>query len=107
LKELDRQVKINEDNYQLYLKKMEEARISTAMDSQKIASISIVEPAQAPLNPVKPNIVLNIILSLLLGACASIGLAFALEYFNHTFNKPEDVEQHASMRVLAAIRSIK
>jgi uncharacterized protein involved in exopolysaccharide biosynthesis len=107
LKELERQVKINEDNYQLYLKKMEEARISTAMDSQKIASISIVEPAQAPLTPVKPKIVLNIILSLLLGACASIGLAFSLEYFSHTFSRPEDVEQQASMRVLAAIRSIK
>ena len=35
LTELERQVKINEDNYQLYLKKMEEARISNAMDSQK------------------------------------------------------------------------
>jgi uncharacterized protein involved in exopolysaccharide biosynthesis len=107
LKELERQVKINEDNYQLYLKKMEEARISTAMDSQKIASISIVEPAQAPLKPIKPKVLLNIILSLLLGACASIGLAFSLEYFSHTFSRPEDVEQQASMRVLAAIRSIK
>jgi len=107
LKELERQVKINEDNYQLYLKKMEEARISTAMDSQKIASISVVEPALAPLKPIKPKVLLNIILSLLLGACASIGLAFSLEYFSHTFSRPEDVEQQASMRVLAAIRSIK
>jgi len=107
LKELDRQVKINEDNYQLYIKKMEEARISNAMDSQKIASISVVEPALAPLTPIKPKVLLNIILSLLLGGFASIGLAFSLEYFSHTFNRPEDVEQHASMRVLAAIRSIK
>jgi polysaccharide biosynthesis protein PslE len=107
LSELERQVKINEDNYQLYLKKMEEARISNAMDSQKLANISVVEPALPPLKPVKPKILLNIILSILLGACSSIGLAFFLEYFSHTFNRPEDVEQQASLRVLAAIPSIK
>jgi uncharacterized protein involved in exopolysaccharide biosynthesis len=107
LGELERQVKINEDNYQLYLKKMEEARISNAMDSQKLANISVVDPALPPLKPVKPKILLNIILSILLGGFASIGLAFSLEYFSHTFNKPEEVEQQASLKVLAAIPSIK
>ena len=107
LTELERQVKINEDNYQLYLKKMEEARISNAMDSQKLANISVVDPALPPLKPVKPKILLNIILSILLGGFASIGLAFSLEYFSHTFNKPEEVEQQASLKVLAAIPSIK
>ena len=107
LGELERQVKINEDNYQLYLKKMEEARISNAMDSQKLANISVVDPALPPLKPVKPKILLNIILSILLGGFASIGLAFSLEYFSHTFSKPEEVEQQASLKVLAAIPSIK
>jgi uncharacterized protein involved in exopolysaccharide biosynthesis len=107
LNELERQKKINEDNYQLYLKKMEEARISNAMDSQKLANISVVEPALPPLKPVKPKILLNIILSILLGASAGVGLAFSSEYFSHTFNKPEDVEQQASLKVLAAIPSIK
>jgi uncharacterized protein involved in exopolysaccharide biosynthesis len=105
--ELERQVKINEDNYQLYLKKMEEARISNAMDTQKIANISVVEPALAPIKPIKPKKLLNIILSILLGIFASIGMAFSLEYFSHTLNRPEEVEQQASLKVLAAIPSIK
>jgi polysaccharide biosynthesis protein PslE len=107
LKELERQAKINEDNYQLYLKKLEETRISNAMDSQKLANISVVEPALPPIKPIKPKILLNIILSILLGVFASIGMAFSLEYFSHTFNKPEDVEQQVSLKVLAAIPSIK
>ena len=61
---------------------------------RRSASISVVEPALPPLEPFKPKVLLNIILSLLLGAFASIGLAFALEYFSHTFNRPEDVEQY-------------
>jgi capsular exopolysaccharide synthesis family protein len=103
LAELERQKKLHEDNYQLYIKKMEEARISNAMDSQKIANISVVGPALPPIKPIKPKVLLYIVLSIFVGAFASIGLALSLEYFSHTFNKPENVEQRASLKVLAVI----
>ena len=47
-------------NYQLYLKKFEEARISDAMDSEKITSVSVIENAQVPFKPVSPNVLLNL-----------------------------------------------
>jgi uncharacterized protein involved in exopolysaccharide biosynthesis len=36
-------------NYRLYLTKLEESRISDAMGSEKITSVSLIEPAQLPL----------------------------------------------------------
>ena len=107
LGELERQVKINEDNYQLYLKKMEESRISNAMDNQKLANISVVDPALSPLKPVKPKILLNIALSIILGLFAGLGMAFSVEYFSHTFNNREDIEKHLELPVLAAISDNK
>jgi uncharacterized protein involved in exopolysaccharide biosynthesis len=107
LKELDRQVTLNEANYQLYVKNMEEARISNAMDSQKLANISIVEPASPPIQPVKPKKVLNIILSIILGGVAAVGVAFSSEYLSHSFNNSEDVKKHLDLPVLASIQEMK
>lgn len=107
LKELERQVTLNEENYQLYVKHMEEARISDAMDNQKIANISVVEPALPPIKPVKPKKLLNILLSIILGGVAGLGVAFSSEYFSHSFNNSEDVKQHLGLKVLASIPEMK
>ena len=107
LKELERQVQLNEENYQLYIKNMEEARISDAMDSQKIANISVIEPAQPPLRPVKPKKMLNILLSFILGGLAALGVAFFSEYLNHGFNNSGDVKRHLGLKVMATIPEIK
>jgi len=103
LKELERDVKLNEENYQLYIKNMEEARISDAMDSQKIANISVIEPAQPPIKPVKPRKLLNILLSIILGGMAALGIAFSSEYLSHTFNNSAEVKSKLGAQVLATI----
>ncbi len=107
LKELERQVELNEENYQLYIKNMEEARISDAMDSQKIANISVIEPAQPPIKPIKPNKLLNVFLSIFLGGFAALGLAFFSEYLNHGLNNGGDVKRHLGVQVMATIPEIK
>jgi len=103
LNELERQAKLNEDSYQLYVKRMEEGRISNAMDNQKIANISVIEPALPPIKPVKPKTILNIILSIILGGFAGVGTAFFIEYVNRTFSTREDVEKHLGLPVVASI----
>jgi uncharacterized protein involved in exopolysaccharide biosynthesis len=105
--ELERQTKLNEDSYLLYVKKTEESRISNAMDNQKIANISVVQPALPLFKPVKPKKALNIILSIILGAFSGLGTAFFIEYFSHTFNKKEDVEKRLGIPVLASIIDLK
>ena len=107
LKGLDRQVTLNEENYQLYVKNMEEARISNAMDNEKLANISVVQPALPPLRPVKPKVLLNIILSLFLGGFAGVGVAFSSEYFSHMFNTSKDVQKHLGLPVLLSIPEMK
>jgi capsular exopolysaccharide synthesis family protein len=92
LNELERRVRIDEENYLLYSKKTEEARISSAMDEQKLVNFSIIEPSLPPISPIKPNKPLIIFVALLLGCAGGILLAFVSEYFTHTFDNPGDIE---------------
>jgi uncharacterized protein involved in exopolysaccharide biosynthesis len=103
LNELERQFKMDEDNYQLYVKKMEEARISDAMDTQKIANISITEPALPPIKPVKPNKLRNVILAIILGGTAGLGAAFFSEYTSQGLITPERAERQLGLPVIATV----
>jgi len=94
-------------NYKLYLTKFEEARISNAMDTEKIANVSVIEPAQPPLKPVSPKVLLNIVLGVLLGAFGAIGLAFFMEYLDDSLERTEDVEDYLKLPVLASIPELK
>ena len=96
-------MEVNRENYRLYLTKYEESRISDAMDSEKIASVSLIQPARPPLDPVSPRKMLNIALAILLGAFGGLGLAFFLEYLDDKIEKVEDVEEALGMPVLASL----
>jgi uncharacterized protein involved in exopolysaccharide biosynthesis len=103
LNELERKVKINEANYQLYLTKFEEAKISENMDKQKIANVRVIQPALPIMKPVEPRIRLNVIIGAFLGLCAGIGLALLSEFIHPVFRTREDVEQFLGLRVLATL----
>ena len=77
-KQLQQSVDVDRQNYRLYLTKFEESRISDAMDSEKIAGVTLIEPAQVPLKPVSPKKMLNLVLGLFLGALGGLGLAYGL-----------------------------
>jgi len=105
--ELERQFKLNEENYQLYVRKMEESRISNAMDTEKIANLSVVEPASVPITPTRPRILLNIAVSVLLGGLLSLLVMVTADRLSHTFGKTEDIEKRLGVPVLASIREME
>jgi polysaccharide biosynthesis protein PslE len=105
--ELERQFKLDEENYQLYVRKMEESRISNAMDTEKIANLSVVEPAFTPTKPIRPRIFLNMIVGLFLGAFLSLSVVMLAQRLGHTLGKAKDVEERLGVSVLASIREVE
>jgi uncharacterized protein involved in exopolysaccharide biosynthesis len=101
--DLRREARAAEDAYMLYRKKHEEARISSAMDQQRIVNVSIAQPAQRPLKPVAPRKALNLILGLLLGIMGGLGLAFLTEYFDHSFTTGRELEARLGIPLLGTI----
>jgi len=103
LRNLQRELATNEKNYQTYVGKLEEARISDALNYQKIANISVIQAPATPQQPVKSKKLLNIILGVLLGAVAGLGYAFFSEYTSQSFSTPEQVERRLGLPVLTSI----
>ncbi len=107
LDQLQREVDVDRQNYRLYLTKFEESRISNAMDTERIANVSLIEPARPPLKPVSPKKLLNLVLGIFLGAFGGLGLAFFSEYLDDSIEKPEQVETALGIPVLASVPVFK
>jgi uncharacterized protein involved in exopolysaccharide biosynthesis len=103
LVELKRQVEANQQNYNLYLTKFEESRISNAMDSEKIANLTPIQMATPPAKPIKPKKLLNLVLGFFLGIFGSLLLALLTQHLDDTLEMPEDAESSLSLPVLASI----
>ena len=100
---LQRSVKELEENYLLYQRKQEEARIADSLDQQKIANVAIAEKPTEQHLPAKPNVLLNLALGVFLAGFVSLGAAFGAEYSNATFHTASDLESATNVPVLATV----
>jgi uncharacterized protein involved in exopolysaccharide biosynthesis len=107
LERLEREFDSAKQAYLLYERKSEEARISDAMDRRKIVNVSIAERPIPPIEPVSPNVILNLALATLFGCAGALGLAFTRNYLDHTFTTGEDLERHLCMSHLVSIPAVK
>lgn len=103
LQDLHREQANNEKNYQTYLHKVEEARISDDMNRQKMANLSVIQAAAVPTKPVRPKKGFNIFLSIILGSVSGLGYAFLSEYTAQGLLTPEDAEKRLNLPVIATI----
>lgn len=100
---LQQGIKTDRQNYQLYLTRLEESRVSNAMNAEKISNVSLLDPAKPPLNPVSPKILLNIVLSILIGGIGGLAMAFLWQYVDDKLEQESDVEEFVGLPVLASI----
>ncbi len=100
--DLVRDVKTSEDNYALYVRKREEARISKLLDEKRIVNVSIAEAPTAPAFPVRtwPWIVA---FGLFGATVAGVGGAYAADHLDPTFRTPDELGRYLDLKVLAAI----
>lgn len=101
--QLSRGIDDNQQIYSMLLRHREEARISLAK-MQTGVSVRVINPAEPPLYPVRPNKRLNAALGLLLAACASLTVAFVWDYFDHTVHEPMELEWRTGLVVLGSVR---
>jgi uncharacterized protein involved in exopolysaccharide biosynthesis len=78
-RELQRNLETSELAYKKGAQRLETARTSAEMDKQKIANISVIQPAYAPLEPVSPRPMLNLVIAVILGGGLAVGAALVTE----------------------------
>src|SRR3989304_6183364 len=92
----------NKQFYELLLKRMQEAPLSSGMT---ISNIQIVDNATVPKHPIKPRRGRNIFLALTIGLFGGIGMAFFVEFMDDTVKTPEDVNKILGLSFLGFVPS--
>jgi uncharacterized protein involved in exopolysaccharide biosynthesis len=97
---VERDLKVAQDNYLTYARRMEEDRISEELDLSHVSNVVILSPASTPLEPVYPRRLLIMEIALGLGLVFGIALAFLLEYLDDTIRKSRDIADLEDLHVL-------
>lgn len=99
-----RDVDTNRELYQGLLQRYKEIGVAGGVGTN---NISIVDKAKVPQDPSSPNLVLNILLSILVGGLAGIGLALALEQIDEAIADPADVERDLALPLLGTVPKVQ
>lgn len=74
-----------------------------AVELIDVDNVQVIDVAQTPVSPIKPNKQMNIAIGFVLGLMISLGLVFLLEYLDNTLKTPEDIEKHLGLAVIGNI----
>jgi capsular exopolysaccharide synthesis family protein len=99
-----REVDTNKAIYQSLLQRAKEIESMAGVSS---SNIQIVNRANLPLEPVKPNVKLNLLLAVVLGLLGGIGCAFMAEYFADTVTNPNEIADRFQIPLLGTIPQSK
>ncbi len=100
LSRLTREVKVNEELYTLLNREFKEAQIK---EMGMVSEVTIISPAVAPKNPIKPNKKMNLLMGFVLGLVLGFVLTALVESFDTSIGAVEDIERLLETPVLAAV----
>ena len=86
---LKREADTNKELYKGLLQRMKEAGVSAGITA---SNIQVVDQAEMPTKPFRPNKKLNLLLATVVGLFLGVGLAFFLEHLDDTIKTPEDLQ---------------
>jgi uncharacterized protein involved in exopolysaccharide biosynthesis len=86
-----------------YLKKVEAARFSNALDESNIVNINIVEPADVPVAPMESKTNMTILFGAIMSLAAGAGVAFVRDRLDPTLKTAAEAERLSGLPILAQI----
>jgi len=90
------------ETYNSLLSRKLEAELAVSMErKQKGEQFRILDPAEVPMKPFKPNMRRILLMSLFLGFALGCGLAYLKETTDTSFRRPEEIQDVLHMPVLA------
>ncbi len=97
---LQRELDTSRTQYDALLERYKEISVTGTVTSN---NISIVDRAQVPGSPSKPNLMINLVLAAMLGLGLGALAAFVLEALDETLATPDDAESKLGLPILGVI----
>ena len=92
-----------EENYLLYSKKQEEARISDALDRNRIANVVVAEPPTKPTKPSSSGRAIKLVVGLTLALLCGLATVYIRAFTSPYVHGPDDVEEALGVPLLASL----
>ena len=92
-----------ETNQQLYNSLLQRLKNATVTAGLRATNIHVIDPASAPVVPVRPRRLLNIAMGLICGLILGVTLAFIQEGLDNSVKTAEDAERLIAVPTLAVI----
>lgn len=73
------------------------------VEIMKVENVQVIDRAELPINPVKPNKLMYLAISGLIGIVLGIFIIFLIEYLDNTIKTPEDIAKHIDLPVIGTI----
>ncbi len=95
-----------ESNRQIYETLMQRAKETGIVGDLKASNIRIVDLAEVPRRPARPNTTLNLLLGLIAGLLSGVGLAAFFEYLDNRIKNPDDIKRHLGLPFLGLVPGV-
>jgi capsular exopolysaccharide synthesis family protein len=102
--QLKREADADKKLYEELVTKIKEAGINANFQN---SSISMADPARAPVKPVFPNVKLNVFLAFLFSGLLGIGAAVLLDVLDNTVRDPDELSRSLNTAVIGMLPSVK
>ncbi|MCX5665447.1 MAG: hypothetical protein NT036_00105 [Candidatus Omnitrophica bacterium] len=98
---------VNQKLYNTLLERLETAKITQRLAASKEGiRYTILDPARLPLKPSWPNKPIVLLMGILFGACAGVGLICLVELFDHSFLGVDEARAFFDLPIFGAISKI-
>jgi len=88
---IDRQYRLAEQNYWIYAKRREEARISAELDARRVSNVAMMTPPETPLEPVYPRKLFIMAIALPVSLVLGLAMAGLLETLDDRIHTKRDL----------------
>jgi non-specific protein-tyrosine kinase len=92
----------SESSYAALLNSLEQLRLTEAQTTDAITITSVAKVPDAD-DPIRPRVLVNTLLAIIIGAMLGLGGVFLLEYLDDTVKTPDDVRKTAGLATLGGV----
>lgn len=83
--------------------KVAEVFMVKVVDIMKVDNVKVIDTAEVPDKPVKPNKKMNVAIGFILGLMVGFGIVFLIEYFDNTIKTADDIKKYLDLPVIGTI----
>jgi capsular exopolysaccharide synthesis family protein len=92
---------------QIYLNLLNSLETIRLARLQNTPNIVQIEPATAPIDPIRPRPLMNTVLAAVVGLMLAAGIVFLIEYLDDTLKTPDDIERALGIPVLGFVAEMQ